>query len=77
MHEQNPHDGRPALTDMQRDRIDFARRDLGNARSVSLSDLPKSGLVLLISTLTRRLDDVVGVVDEICAPPTDSPDVGE
>ena len=75
MHEQSPE--RPALTDMQRDRLDFARRDLGNARAADLSELPKSGLVLLISTLTRRLDDVVGVVDEICAPPAGSPEADE
>jgi hypothetical protein len=50
---------------MQRDRIDFARRDLGNARAADLSELPPSGLILLLSTVTRRLDDCLSVFDEL------------
>jgi hypothetical protein len=64
MHEQQPE--RPQLSDTQRDRRDFARRDLGNARGAELSDLPESGLVLLISNLIRRLDDCLSLVDELC-----------
>jgi hypothetical protein len=75
MHEQHPEP--PTLTDMQRDRLDFARRDLGNARAASLSDLPPSGLILLISQLTRRLDDCLSVVDEICGPPGDVSTAGQ
>jgi hypothetical protein len=73
MHEQQPASGRPTLTDMQRDRRDFVRRDLGNARGAELSDLPESGLILLISNLIRRLDDCLSLVDELCGETSPGP----
>lgn len=59
------HDG---LTDMQRSRIDFARRDLDAARSEDFAQLPHAGLIIQITRLTGRLDDLLQVVDEISGP---------
>jgi hypothetical protein len=65
MHQPDPNPERPELTPLQRDRLDFARRDLGNARATDLSELPPAGLILLLSTVTRRLDDCLSVFDEL------------
>lgn len=56
------HDG---LTDMQRSRIDFARRDLETARSEDLAQLPPAGLILQVEHLRGRLDDLLQLVDEL------------
>ncbi len=53
------------LTDMQKSRIDFARRDLETARSEDLAQLPTAGLIMQIEHLRGRLDDLLQVVDEI------------
>lgn len=53
------------LTDLQRTRIDFARRDLEYARSEDLAQLDDAGLILLIERLRGRLGDVLDLVDEI------------
>ncbi|NED75294.1 hypothetical protein G3I51_23820 [Streptomyces sp. SID9944] len=62
---------RTTLTDSQRTRIDYARRDLENARADDLARLEPASLVLLVERLRRRLDDVLQVVDEVIPP--DSP----
>jgi hypothetical protein len=54
-----------ALTDVQRSRIDFARRDLDYARSEDLAQLPVAGLIILIERLRGRLDDTLQLIDEI------------
>jgi hypothetical protein len=54
-----------ALTDVQRARIDFARRDLDYARSEDLAQLPTAGLILLIERLRTRLDDTLQLIDEV------------
>lgn len=54
-----------ALTDVQRSRIDFARRDLDYARSEDLAQLPTAGLILLIERLRTRLDDTLQLIDEV------------
>ncbi|MFF5842094.1 hypothetical protein ACFY74_11575 [Streptomyces massasporeus] len=54
-----------ALTDVQRSRIDFARRDLDYARSEDLAQLPTAGLILLIERLRNRLDDTLSLIDEV------------
>lgn len=54
-----------SLTDMQKSRIDFARRDLETARSEDLAQLPPAGLILQVERLRGRLDDLLQVVDEI------------
>ena len=53
------------LTDLQATRLDYARRELGNARAADLHQLPPSGLILLITQLTHRLDDTLAVMDEV------------
>jgi hypothetical protein len=65
MHEQNPDDGRPPLTAMQRDRLDFARRDLENFRDADLTQVDAAGLVLILARLLTRLDDTLRVVGEV------------
>lgn len=59
---------RLALTGLQRDRIEYARRDLEDARGTNLTQMPPANLVLLVEKLRRRLDDTLKVVDEITAP---------
>lgn len=61
-----PHDN-PAvpLTDSQRSRIDYARRDLDRARSEDLAALEPAKLILLIEMLRRRLDDTLQVLEEL------------
>lgn len=56
------------LTDLQRTRIDFARRDLDYARAEDLTQLGEHGLILLIEKLRGRLDDMLGLVEEVSAP---------
>ncbi|MFD9444929.1 hypothetical protein [Streptomyces sp. NPDC060001] len=58
----------PELTDMQQSRIDFARRDLETARAEDLTQLPHAGLILQVTRLTGRLDDLLQLVDEISQP---------
>lgn len=55
---------RLALTSLQRDRIEYARRDLEDARAANLSQMPAASLVLLVEKLRRRLDDTLRVIDE-------------
>jgi hypothetical protein len=57
------------LTDLQRARIDYAQRDLDYARAEDLAQLDAAGLILVVEKLRRRLDDMLGLVDEI-TPPT-------
>ncbi|MFF0138568.1 hypothetical protein ACFYRN_19260 [Streptomyces sp. NPDC005227] len=66
MHEQSPE--RPALTDMQRARLDYARRDLENFRATDLTQLDAAGLTLIIQRLLTRVDDVLQVTDEVITP---------
>jgi len=65
MHEQDPRQGRPHLDDMQKARLDYARRDLANFRAVDLAELEAPGLTLIVARLLTRLDDSLQVVDEI------------
>lgn len=65
MHEQSPE--RPALTDMQRARLDYARRDLENFRATDLTQLDAAGLALIIQRLLTRVDDLLQVTDEVIA----------
>jgi hypothetical protein len=64
MHEQSP--GRPALTDMQFARLDYARRDYEAARTTDLADLDAAGLILLVEHLRGRLGDALNLFDEVC-----------
>lgn len=62
----SPTPGHP-LTDTQKTRIEFARRDLEYARSEDLAHLEAAGLILLVERLRGRLSDVLDVVDEVTA----------
>lgn len=63
--EQAPSPTGPALSDLQRTRIEYAHRDLEYARSEDLAQLSSAGLILVIERLRGRLHDVLGVVDEL------------
>lgn len=56
----------PALTDLQRDRRDFARRDYDEARAEDLARLPRAHLILLVERMRGRLGDMIDLVNEIC-----------
>jgi hypothetical protein len=57
-----------ALTDIHRDRIDFARRELDSARAESLEHLEAAGLILMVERLRGRLSDVLDIIDEVANP---------
>ncbi|KUN03127.1 hypothetical protein AQI95_24520 [Streptomyces yokosukanensis] len=61
-----PHPG--PLTDLQRARIDFARRDLEYTRAEDLAQLDAAGLILMIERLRTRLDDMLQLIDETTGP---------
>lgn len=62
------------LTDLQRSRIDFARRDLESARAEDLGQLPQAGLILLVERMRGRLDDMLKLIDEATTPQSSSPE---
>ncbi|MFZ3556488.1 MULTISPECIES: hypothetical protein [unclassified Streptomyces] len=57
--------GKIPLTDLQSSRVDFARRDLESARAADLTHLNEAGLILVVERLRTRLDDILGLVDEV------------
>lgn len=56
------------LTDSQRTRIDFARRDLDAARAEDLAQLDAAGLILLVERLRGRLGDMLDLIAEHAEP---------
>jgi len=56
------------LSESQRTRLEFAQRDLEEARTEDLAQLPPAGLVRLVERLRMRLHDTLSVVDEISQP---------
>lgn len=54
-----------ALTDVQRARVDFARRDLDSARAEDLAQLGADGLILMVERLRGRLGDTLDLIAEI------------
>ncbi|MEU6597814.1 hypothetical protein [Streptomyces flaveolus] len=63
--QRRPHPG--PLTDLQRARIDYARRDLEYARAEDLAQLEAAGLILIIERLRGRLDDVLQLIEELAS----------
>lgn len=59
-----------ALTKLQRDRIDFARRDYEAARAEDLAKLPRAHLILLVERMRGRLGDMLDLANEGHACPT-------
>lgn len=55
------------LSPAQQSRIDFARRDLDEARSADLAQLGEPGLILMVERLRGRLDDTITLVNELSA----------
>lgn len=53
------------LTESQRTRIEFARRDWRNARSEDLGRMDAARLILIVERMRGRLGDVLDVVDEL------------
>ncbi|MGY6019628.1 hypothetical protein [Streptomyces spinosirectus] len=53
------------LTAPQKTLLEFARRDLENARSEDLARLEADGLILLVERLRGRLGDVLDLVEEV------------
>lgn len=53
-----------ALTESQKARLDYAHRDLEQARAEDLAQLDSAGLILLVERLRLRLDDVLQLFDE-------------
>ncbi|MYS16886.1 hypothetical protein [Streptomyces sp. SID4982] len=60
------------LTDLQRARIDYARRDLDYTRSEDLTTVDAAGLILIVEKLRGRLGDMLDLIDEVRS--TDSPE---
>ncbi|WP_329215349.1 hypothetical protein OG352_06670 [Streptomyces sp. NBC_01485] len=54
-----------ALTNLQRDRVNFARCDLEAARTEDLGQLPPAGLIFLVERMRGRLGDILDLVDEL------------
>ena len=63
--DQPPATTRHPLTDLQRTRLDYARRDLESARAEELADITADGLILIIERLRIRLDDTIHLVEEL------------
>jgi hypothetical protein len=68
MHAQDPTPGRPPLTDLQKARLDYVRRDYESARAKNLAQLDAAGLVLLVEHLRGRLSDALTLIDELHDP---------
>ena len=67
MADETPHHAEP-LTDSQRARIEYARRDLSVARAEDLGRLDAAGLILLVERLRSRLGEVLDLMDEVEPP---------
>ncbi|MEV3857706.1 hypothetical protein AB0J38_25700 [Streptomyces sp. NPDC050095] len=53
------------LTPEQAARLDYARRDMDAARAHELEQIPSAGLILLVTRLLTRLDDMLLLVEEV------------
>lgn len=71
MTDEQSHSKAGPLTDLQRARIDYARRDLEYARAEDLAQLQEAGLILLVERLRNRLGDMLDLLGETTEAPTD------
>lgn len=53
------------LTASQSGRIEFAHRDLDEARAADLAELPPTALILQVERLRNRLDDMLALIKEM------------
>ncbi|MGI3229977.1 hypothetical protein ACRJ4B_45840 [Streptomyces sp. GTA36] len=58
----------PRLTESQQSRLEFARRDLNEARAADLAEMDGAALVLQIERLRARLHDVLSLMEETFEP---------
>lgn len=65
MHE-DPPPSVARLTDIQKARVDYARRDLETFRAEDLARLEPASLILIVERLRTRLYDVLGLIAEVC-----------
>lgn len=63
MHEPHPPTA-SRLAAPQAARIEFARRDLQQAREADLATMEPAALILLVERLRTRLDDTLRLLDE-------------
>lgn len=59
---------RPRLTESQQSRLEFAHRDLDEARAADLMEMDGAALVLQIERLRARLHDVLSLMEETFEP---------
>lgn len=64
-----------ALTQLQQARVDYARTDLESARTADLTQPDAAKLILIVTRLCTRLDDILTLIDEVCdsGPPKPQP----
>jgi hypothetical protein len=65
MHE-DPSPPAARLTDLQKARLDYARRELEAYRAEDLAQLEPASLVLIVERLRIRLYETLELVDEVC-----------
>ncbi|MFD3917362.1 hypothetical protein [Streptomyces sp. NPDC058603] len=56
---------RAVLTLDQKTSVEFAVRDLSDARATDLATLPAPALIILVERLRSRLDDVLTVLTDV------------
>ncbi|MFE2969943.1 hypothetical protein ACFXKC_41005 [Streptomyces sp. NPDC059340] len=64
MHEDPSPSGVP-LTDLQKAKVDYARRDLETFRAEDLAQLEPASLIIIIERLRTRLYEILELVDEV------------
>lgn len=64
MTDETPHQTTGHLTDTQHACLDYARRDLEDARAEDLARLDAASLILLVERLRSRLGEVLDLLDE-------------
>ena len=60
---------RLSLAPTQQTVIDYARRDLEQARAADLASIDEARLILLVERLRGRLDEVLQVIEEATGEP--------
>ncbi|MFF7881088.1 hypothetical protein ACH40F_07575 [Streptomyces sp. NPDC020794] len=65
MHEDPPPPATP-LTDIQKAKVDYARRDLETFRAEDLAQLEPASLIIIIERLRARLYEMLELIDEVC-----------
>ncbi|MEV7389647.1 hypothetical protein [Streptomyces sp. NPDC091215] len=64
---EQPQPARGPLTDLQHDRITYARHDLNDVRAENLGNHDAAGLIFIIERLRSRLHDMIDLAEELSA----------